>query len=144
MFGTTVVSAATAKITKAADDAETLAEVTGLVETCLLADLADAYPPVLAALDVRAALDADVGHLMSAIPALARTLRYGDVRKTDVEGLATVTASLLTSDVKIHTLDRYHLGSPRRRGIVLGYGVVDLPEIERGLSLLHNALLRSH
>jgi hypothetical protein len=91
-----VVSAATAKITKAADDAETLAEVTGLVETCLLADLADAYPPVLAALDVRAALDADVGHLMSAIPALARTLRYGDVRKTDVEGLATVTASLLT------------------------------------------------
>ncbi|MFI5892569.1 DUF5682 family protein [Actinoplanes sp. NPDC051513] len=95
MYGTTVVSAATAKITKAADDAQTLAEVTALVETCLLADLAEAYPPVLAALDVRAALDADVGHLMSAIPALARTLRYGDVRKTDVEGLATVTASLL-------------------------------------------------
>ncbi|WP_433366417.1 DUF5682 family protein [Actinoplanes sp. CA-142083] len=96
MYGTTVVSASTAKVTKAADDAETLAEVTALVETCLLADLADAYRPVLAALDVRAALDADVGHLMAAIPALARTLRYGDVRKTDVEGLAAVTASLLT------------------------------------------------
>jgi hypothetical protein len=95
MYGTTVVSAATAKITKAADDAETLAEVTALVETCLLADLAEAYPPVLAALDVRAALDADIGHLMSAIPALARTLRYGDVRRTDVQGLATVTAGLL-------------------------------------------------
>jgi hypothetical protein len=95
MYGTTVVSAATAKITKAADDAETLAEVTALVETCLLADLAEAYPPVLAALDVRAALDADIGHLMSAIPALARTLRYGDVRRTDVQGLETVTAGLL-------------------------------------------------
>jgi hypothetical protein len=95
MFGTTVAGAATAKLTRAAGDAETLADVTGLVETCLLADLAEAYPPVLAALDVRAALDADVGHLMAAIPALARTLRYGDVRRTDVAGLATVTTSLL-------------------------------------------------
>ncbi|GIF17747.1 hypothetical protein BJ973_009288 [Actinoplanes tereljensis] len=95
MFGTTVASAATAKVTRAAADAETLADVTALVETCLLADLTGAYPPVLAALDVRAALDADVNHLMAAIPALARTLRYGDVRQTDVAGLATVTASLL-------------------------------------------------
>jgi hypothetical protein len=95
MYGTTVVSAATAKVTRAAADAETLAEVTALVETCLLADLTEAYPPVLASLDTRAALDADVNHLMAAIPALARTLRYGDVRRTDVAGLATVTASLL-------------------------------------------------
>ncbi|WP_030438868.1 DUF5682 family protein [Actinoplanes subtropicus] len=95
MFGTTVAAAATVRLTRGAAEAETLAEVTGLVETCLLADLAEAYPPVLAALDARAALDADVGHLMAAIPALARTLRYGDVRKTDVAGLAAVTTSLL-------------------------------------------------
>ncbi|GIE77643.1 hypothetical protein Aph02nite_35930 [Actinoplanes philippinensis] len=95
MWGTTVVSAATARVTRQARDASTLAEVTALVEVCLLADLAEAYPPVLAALDTRAALDADVHHLMAAIPALARTLRYGDVRRTDVAGLATVTASLL-------------------------------------------------
>jgi len=95
MYGTTVAAAATAKVVRAADDAETLAEVTALVETCLLADLADAYPRVLASLDVRAALDADVNHLMAAIPALARTLRYGDVRRTDVAGLAAVTTSLL-------------------------------------------------
>jgi hypothetical protein len=69
--------------------------VTTLVEQCLLGDLTDAYPPVLAALDARAALDADINHLMAAIPALARTLRYGDVRNTDVAGLATVTASLV-------------------------------------------------
>ena len=95
MHGTTVTAAATAMVTRAADRAETLADVTALVETCLLADLAEAYPPVLAALDARAALDADVNHLMAAIPALARTLRYGDVRKTDVAGLAAVTGSLL-------------------------------------------------
>ncbi|GAB2617223.1 hypothetical protein Aab01nite_30420 [Paractinoplanes abujensis] len=95
MYGTTVVAAATAKVVRAAHRAETLADVTALVETCLLADLAEAYPQVLAALDTRAALDADVNHLMAAIPALARTLRYGDVRRTDVAGLATVTSSLL-------------------------------------------------
>ena len=95
MWGTTVAAAATARVIRQAAAASTLAEVTGLVETCLLADLADAYPAVLAALDTRAALDADVHHLMAAIPALARTLRYGDVRRTDVAGLATVTAGLL-------------------------------------------------
>ncbi|WP_433720413.1 DUF5682 family protein [Actinoplanes sp. CA-051413] len=96
MYGTTVVAAATTKVTDAARKAASLGDVTALVEVCLLADLADAYPPVLAALDTRAALDADINHLMAAIPALARTLRYGDVRRTDVAGLATVTASLLT------------------------------------------------
>ena len=96
MYGTTVAAAATAKVVRAADDAETLADVTALVETCLLADLTDAYPRVLASLDARAALDADVNHLMAAIPALARTLRYGDVRRTDVAGLAAVTTSLLS------------------------------------------------
>ena len=95
MWGTTVAAAATAKVVDAARAAETLAAVTKLVEQCLLADLTDAYPPVLAALDTRAALDADINHLMAAIPALARTLRYGDVRQTDVAGLRTVTASLL-------------------------------------------------
>lgn len=79
--GTTVRSAATAKITGAARDAEVLAEVTPLVESCLLADLTDAYPAVLRALHQRAALDADVTRLMAAVPALARTLRYGDVRE---------------------------------------------------------------
>jgi hypothetical protein len=82
-------------VTAWARDATSLSEVTALVEVCLLADLADAYPPVLSALDTRAALDADVAHLMAAIPALARTLRYGDVRRTDVAGLSRVTAGLL-------------------------------------------------
>ncbi len=95
MWGTTVAGAATARVIRRARAATTLAEVTGLLETCLLAELREAYPEVLAALDTRAALDADIHHLMAALPALARTLRYGDVRRTDVAGLATVTASLL-------------------------------------------------
>ncbi|HEY0697133.1 MAG TPA: DUF5682 family protein, partial [Micromonospora sp.] len=92
--GTTVAAAATAKITEAAREAGSLAEVTPLVEICLLADLSEAYPGVLHALHSRAALDADVAHLMAAVPALARTLRYGDVRGTDLGALRTVTTSL--------------------------------------------------
>ncbi|OZV83990.1 hypothetical protein CA850_05015 [Micromonospora echinospora] len=93
--GTTVVSAATAAVAATARAADSLAEVTALVEVCLLADLADAYPPVLRALDTRAALDADVAHLMAAIPPLVRTLRYGDVRRSELGGLAEVTTGLL-------------------------------------------------
>jgi hypothetical protein len=89
-----VESAATGRVAGLAAAAGTLADVTALVEVCLLGDLTQAYPPVLQALDARAALDADVAHLMAAIPALARTLRYGDVRRSDAAGLAEVTARL--------------------------------------------------
>jgi GntR family transcriptional regulator/MocR family aminotransferase len=54
-----------------------------------------------------------------------------------------VCADLLESNVRIHSLDRYYLGPATRHGIVLGYGVVDAPEIEHGLSLLHKTLSRS-
>ncbi|WBB80721.1 DUF5682 family protein [Micromonospora sp. WMMD882] len=93
--GTTVASAATAAVAASARAAGSLAEVTALVEVCLLADLGDAYPPVLRALDTRAALDSDVAHLMAAVPALVRTLRYGDVRRSELGGLTEVTAGLL-------------------------------------------------
>lgn len=42
----------------------------------------------------RAALDTDVGHLADALPSLARTLRYGDVRSTDTAALGEVAAGL--------------------------------------------------
>jgi hypothetical protein len=117
MYGTTVVSAATALVAERAREATSLAQVTALVEVCLLADLAQAYPPVLKALDTRAALDADVAHLMAAIPALARTLRYGDVRRTDVAGLSAVTASLLV---------RICAGLPAAAGSLSGEAAAEL------------------
>jgi GntR family transcriptional regulator/MocR family aminotransferase len=42
--------------------------------------------------------------------------------------------------VKIHTLARYYYGPPSRPGLVFGYGVVDLPEITRGLTTLRSLL----
>ncbi|MFF8499758.1 DUF5682 family protein [Streptomyces anulatus] len=94
VWGTTVVTAATAKAESGAVAATALADVTALAERCLLAGLPDALPVVMKALADRAALDADVGHLADALPALARSLRYGDVRSTETAALAEVAAGL--------------------------------------------------
>ncbi|MFF8935113.1 DUF5682 family protein [Streptomyces paradoxus] len=94
VWGTTVLSAATAKAEADAVSAEGLAGVTGLAERCLLAELPDALPTVMRVLADRAALDTDVGHLAQALPALVRSLRYGDVRGTDTGALAEVAAGL--------------------------------------------------
>ncbi|MET9390038.1 DUF5682 family protein [Streptomyces sp. NPDC006624] len=94
VWGTTVLSAATAKAEADAVAAEGLADVTGLAERCLLAELPDALPVVMRILADRAALDSDVGHLAQALPALVRSLRYGDVRGTDTGALGEVAAGL--------------------------------------------------
>ncbi|MEV6959169.1 DUF5682 family protein [Streptomyces sp. NPDC051207] len=94
VWGTTVFAAATAKAEADAVAAPGLADVTGLAERCLLAELPDALPTVMRILADRAALDTDVGHLAQALPALVRALRYGDVRGTDTAALAEVAAGL--------------------------------------------------
>ncbi|WP_413758691.1 DUF5682 family protein [Streptomyces sp. MMBL 11-3] len=94
VWGTTVLAAATAKAESDAMGAASLADVTGLAERCLLAELPDALPVVMRILADRAALDADVGHLAQALPALVRALRYGDVRGTGTQALAEVAAGL--------------------------------------------------
>ncbi|MFF4358696.1 DUF5682 family protein [Streptomyces sp. NPDC001604] len=94
VWGTTVLAAATAKAEADAVAAQALADVTGLAERCLLAELSQALPVVMQVLADRAALDTDVGHLAQALPALVRSLRYGDVRGTDTGALAGVAAGL--------------------------------------------------
>ncbi|MFF2199183.1 DUF5682 family protein [Streptomyces sp. NPDC058145] len=94
VWGTTVLAAATAKAEADALAARTLADVTALAEHCLLAGLPDALPVVMRVLADRAALDTDVGHLAQALPALVRSLRYGDVRGTDTGALTGVAAGL--------------------------------------------------
>ncbi|MEU1485181.1 DUF5682 family protein [Streptomyces sp. NPDC005752] len=94
VWGTTVLGAATARAESDALSASSLAAVTALAEQCLLAGLSGALPVVMSALADRAALDADVGHLADALPALARSLRYGDVRSTDTAALGEVAVGL--------------------------------------------------
>jgi hypothetical protein len=95
VHGTTVPTAAATRVRAAVADEPALADITAAVEQCLLADLPDALPDALAALDARAAGDADVAHLMAAFPALARATRYGDVRDTDTGALRAVADRVL-------------------------------------------------
>ncbi|MCX4669349.1 DUF5682 family protein [Streptomyces sp. NBC_01381] len=94
VWGTTVLAAATAKVEAEAVGAGALADVTSLAERCLLAELPDALPVVMRVLADRAALDADVGNLAQALPALVRALRYGDVRGTGTAALGSVAVGL--------------------------------------------------
>ncbi|GLZ12402.1 hypothetical protein Acsp04_26370 [Actinomadura sp. NBRC 104425] len=94
-WGTTVLEAAAARAEAAAARAASLSELTSLAERCLLADLGDALPAVMRALADRAAVDSDVAHLMAALPALVRALRYGDVRGTPTGPLRTVVDGLV-------------------------------------------------
>ncbi|MFI6344527.1 DUF5682 family protein [Streptomyces sp. NPDC050560] len=94
IWGTTVLGAATARAAADAVAADSLGEVTALAERCLLAELPDALPVVMRVLADRAAVDADIGQLAQALPALVRSLRYGDVRGTDVHALAEVAEGL--------------------------------------------------
>ncbi|AQZ60460.1 unnamed protein product [[Actinomadura] parvosata subsp. kistnae] len=95
-LGTTVASAAAQRARDLAEEpSAALADLTSLVERCLLADLTGALPAVLAALSAKAALDTDVTSLMAALPAMVRAHRYGDVRGTPAEGLAVIVRSML-------------------------------------------------
>jgi hypothetical protein len=108
MWGSTVESAAAARARSAAENASGLDELTALTERCLLAGLASDSEPgesepgesalaaVLTAVRERAALDTDVTHLMSALPALVRAARYGDVRGTDPQRLCEVAVEMIT------------------------------------------------
>ncbi len=93
-WGTTVASAATARAVDLAAAAD-LPELTSLTERCLFAELDRALPQVLSVLTDRAATDGDITHLMAALPPLARSTRYGDVRGTDGAHLRTVAEQIL-------------------------------------------------
>jgi hypothetical protein len=103
-WGTTVPGAATARaqalaVAAGAKDSSApgaaLPALTSLAERCLLADLGDALPGVMRSLADRAAADSDVAHLMAALPALVRSLRYGDVRGTPTGPLRAVCDGLV-------------------------------------------------
>ena len=93
VWGTTVESAATARV-ESVIAGQSLVELARTVERCLLAALPDALARLLVACADQAARDADVEHLMQAVPALARAARYGDVRGTDTASLRA-TAEVL-------------------------------------------------
>ena len=119
VWGTTVESAATARVQKIIDEGS-LVELTQAVERCLLADLPLVLDGLLATLTNKAALDVDVVHLMDALPALARAQRYGDVRQTDTRALGRVSEVLVVRICAglpraVASLDATNAATMRRR-----------------------------
>ncbi len=94
-LGTTIAAAAEASLVQHALGSNTIAELTGAIEDCLLADLIAPLPGIVQLVADRAALDADISHVMEALPALARTVRYGDVRGTDAAALGVVLRGMV-------------------------------------------------
>ena len=58
----------------------------------------------------------------------------------DGRDLEAVAGAAACAGVRLHALGRYHLAPPSRQGLVFGYGVTDLPQIERGIAVLRQLL----
>lgn len=106
-YGQTVQQAATTHAIDAAQNASTLSDLTALLEAIRYADLTAAVPPALNALNARAAMNADVGDLLGALPPLARLARYGDVRgrkgRGDEQAAGTFRTLLTRASVGLPT-----------------------------------------
>lgn len=94
-WGNTVEDAATAKAVDQAQAAQSLPELSELVNQALLADLQAAIGPVTQALENLAAVASDVAQLLTAIPPLTHIVRYGNVRNTDVAMVNAVLEGLI-------------------------------------------------
>jgi hypothetical protein len=94
IWGNTIETAATAAVRSAAAKANHLADLTELLDRAMLADLPGAVDDLLAHIQARAAVSADVRRLMDAMPPLARVARYGDVRGARAERVLPVVENL--------------------------------------------------
>ncbi len=94
-YGTTLEAAATARLVERSTAAAGIAELVGVVEQALFAELPLAVEPAVQRLAHLAATDPDVGQLLDALPPLASALRYGDVRGTDAESLRHVVDGIV-------------------------------------------------
>jgi hypothetical protein len=94
-YGTTLEAAATARLAERSQAATGIAELVGVVEQALFAELPAAVDPAVDRLARVAATDPDVGQLLDAMPALASALRYGDVRGTNADALRHVVDGIV-------------------------------------------------
>jgi hypothetical protein len=94
--GHTVAQAAANLVAeRCAADGATLKALIALLEDALFADLAAAIGALVAAIENRAALAADVHQLLEALPPLVAVQRYGNVRETDVSLVAQILRGLV-------------------------------------------------
>jgi hypothetical protein len=95
-YGHTVQQAAAALLAeRSASGTVGLSALIALLEDALFADLSEAIGVLVAAIENRAALAADVLQLLQALPPLVSVHRYGNVRDTDVSLVAEILNGLV-------------------------------------------------
>jgi hypothetical protein len=94
VWGNTLETAATSFVCHTADTEQELPPLTELLDKTILAELPSAVDYLLTCVQKRAAVSADVRHLMDALPPLARVARYGNVRETRTEQIMSVIDGL--------------------------------------------------
>lgn len=93
--GHTLEQAAASVLAEKSSGTERLAQLIGLLDDALFADLADAIQPLVSVIERRAAAQADVLQLLDAVPPLVGVYRYGNVRQTDVGLVAEILTTLV-------------------------------------------------
>ena len=94
IWGNTVEAAAMGLVRHQADTATDLPALTDLLRKTILAELPEAVEHVLTCVQARAAVSADVRHMMDALPPLTHIARYSDVRQTKAERIMPVIDGL--------------------------------------------------
>lgn len=95
VWGRTVLEACEAKARDKANKDPSLQDLTELLNEVLLADLTSSIQYVMEKVKSVSATASDISHLMQALMPLAQIARYGNVRKTDVETVSGVIASMV-------------------------------------------------
>jgi hypothetical protein len=94
VWGQTVAEAAANRGRDLADKAQDLSALTELLDRAMLAGLPELVTHVIGRLQAHAAVSADVRQLMDSLPALARVIRYGDVRGTSGQQVLPIFGGL--------------------------------------------------
>ena len=95
MWGNTVYEAAGRFLLKKANEAQSLPDLTEMVESALNANLSETIEPLVRLLEQKSAVTNDILNLMDALPSLVNIVRYGDVRGTETDAVAQVTEQIV-------------------------------------------------
>jgi len=94
VWGNTLESAATARIRQRAAESTRLGEITTLLDVAIHAGLTTALPELIQQIQSASAVSTETLQLMQGLLPLARLLRYGDVRGTDLSALQPVAEEI--------------------------------------------------
>ncbi len=94
-WGNTVPEAAAGFVAELAANETSLVELTDMLDDVMLADLPSSVERLINRIQDVSAVASGVGHLMEALPPLARGMRYGNVRMTDSARVEPIVAGLL-------------------------------------------------